>query len=247
MYVHLHTNSSHFRNEQVYSMTPASDGLYRKAYRILPHSHTNRMKGLYGAGSGFPSGTSPLRTRTSPSYSTCMICMLLIEFRNSEPIFCPPRLLDCFPCFPNKRHGWEAFLFVKSLAFIFGSNCLVLFLKLIERVAKEKKKYLAPRILSTSYLVHLPEVQRRGWTSNVIIMANPLQEPALETPPGVISQFPTTHSDEQAWFYVCATLSTVVPGILLLLRLYTKLRVVRKVDLTDCSNTIFKRSLPSRF
>lgn len=79
------------------------------------------------------------------------------------------------------------------------------------------------------------------------IMANPLQEPALETPPGVISQFPTTHSDEQAWFYVCATLSTVFPGILLLLRLYTKLRVVRKVDLTDCSTTIFKISLSSRF
>lgn len=59
MYVHLHTNSSHFRNEQVYSITPASDRLYRKAYRILLHSHTNRMKGLYGAGSVFPSGNFP--------------------------------------------------------------------------------------------------------------------------------------------------------------------------------------------
>lgn len=66
-------------------------------------------------------------------------------------------------------------------------------------------------------------------------MADPLHEPALETPPGVISQFPTTHSDEQAWYYVCAVLSTVVPGTLLLLRLYTKLRILRKMDVTDCS------------
>ena len=34
---------------------------------------------------------------------------------------------------------------------------------------------------------------------------------------------------------VSATLSTVLPGTLLLLRLYTKLRVIRKVDLTGCS------------
>lgn len=72
-------------------------------------------------------------------------------------------------------------------------------------------------------------------------MAEALQQPALETPSGVISQFPTTHSDEQAWYYVCVTLSTVVPGTLLLLRLYTKLSIVRRVDLTDCSIP------PSRF
>ena len=68
-------------------------------------------------------------------------------------------------------------------------------------------------------------------------MADPLQEPALETPPGVISRFPTTHSDEQAWFYVAVTLSAIVPGTLLLLRLYTKLRVVRQLDWTDCSTS----------
>ena len=66
-------------------------------------------------------------------------------------------------------------------------------------------------------------------------MATSLQEPALDTPPGVLSQFPTTHSHDQVWFYVCATLSAVVPGTLLMLRLYTKLRVVRKVELTDCA------------
>ncbi len=72
-----------------------------------------------------------------------------------------------------------------------------------------------------------------------VTMADPLHGPALEPPSGVISQFPTVHSDEQAWFYAAATLSAVVPGTLLFLRLYTKLRVVRKVDLTDCSTSHF--------
>lgn len=65
-------------------------------------------------------------------------------------------------------------------------------------------------------------------------MADPLQEPASKTPSGVISQFPTTHSKDQAWFYITAFFTTVVPGTLLLLRWYTKLRIVRKVDWTDC-------------
>ena len=72
-----------------------------------------------------------------------------------------------------------------------------------------------------------------------VTMADPLHEPALQPPSGANSQFPTTHSDEQAWFYVAATLSAVVPGTLLFLRLYTKLRIVRKVDLTDCSTSRF--------
>lgn len=75
------------------------------------------------------------------------------------------------------------------------------------------------------------------------IMADPLQVPALQTPAGVISQFPTTYSSEQAWFYVAATLSAVVPGILLLLRLYTKIRIVRNVDLIDCSTRSFESLL----
>ena len=71
-------------------------------------------------------------------------------------------------------------------------------------------------------------------------MSDPLQEPALATPPNVRSQFPTTHSNEQAWFYVCATLSTVIPGTLLLLRLYTKWRIIRKLDVTDCLTAPFR-------
>ena len=78
-------------------------------------------------------------------------------------------------------------------------------------------------------------------------MADPLLEPASKMPPGVVSQFPTTHSDEQAWVYLATILSTIVPGTLLLLRLYTKLRVFRKVDLTDCSGSIFNfAALPNK-
>lgn len=71
-------------------------------------------------------------------------------------------------------------------------------------------------------------------------MADRLFEPALKTPSGVISQFPTTHSSEQAWFYIAATLSAVVSGTLLLLRLYTKWRIVRKLDLIDCSTPFIR-------
>lgn len=66
------------------------------------------------------------------------------------------------------------------------------------------------------------------------MMADVLLEPALSRPSGVISHFPTTNSSEQAWFYVTGTLSAVIPGILLLLRLYTKWRVVHMLDLIDC-------------
>ena len=68
-----------------------------------------------------------------------------------------------------------------------------------------------------------------------IAMEEALQEPALRIPSTVVSQFPTTRSDEQVWYYVAATLSAVVPGILVLLRLYTKSCIVHQVDLVDCS------------
>ena len=78
-------------------------------------------------------------------------------------------------------------------------------------------------------------------------MAELLFEPAMKTPSGVVSQFPTTHSSDQAWFYIAATLLAVVSGTLLLLRLYTKWRIVRKLDLVDCSTPscleVFSRRL----
>lgn len=71
-------------------------------------------------------------------------------------------------------------------------------------------------------------------------MADPLQQPALAMPPGVISEFPTRRSSDQAWYHVFVVLATVIPGTLLLIRLYTKLRIVRKVDVTDCEISLAK-------
>ncbi|KAL8914310.1 MAG: hypothetical protein Q9171_001030 [Xanthocarpia ochracea] len=59
-----------------------------------------------------------------------------------------------------------------------------------------------------------------------------LDGPALQPPPGVVANV-TNRSDEQFWYYVCISVCTVIPGNLLCLRFYTKLRIIRKVDLTD--------------
>ncbi len=68
-------------------------------------------------------------------------------------------------------------------------------------------------------------------------MADPYLQPALAIPPGVTSQFPTTYSDDQKYYYVCVVLTAVVPGVLLLLRLYTKQRIIHKIDAIDCAVT----------
>lgn len=60
-----------------------------------------------------------------------------------------------------------------------------------------------------------------------------LAGPALPPPPGVIAHFSRT-SPDQKWFYICVPLFTIIPGIFILLRLYTKLKIVRKLDLSDC-------------
>ncbi|KAI4091212.1 MAG: hypothetical protein LQ339_008189 [Xanthoria mediterranea] len=59
-----------------------------------------------------------------------------------------------------------------------------------------------------------------------------LHEPALDTPPG-LHRHMSTQSPEQAGVYVCSVLVAVVPGTLLCLRLYTKLRILRRSDWTD--------------
>lgn len=60
-----------------------------------------------------------------------------------------------------------------------------------------------------------------------------LDGPALPPAEGVTPQL-NNHSGEQVLYFVVASLCTIIPGALLLLRLYTRLRVFRKVDLTDC-------------
>jgi hypothetical protein len=63
-------------------------------------------------------------------------------------------------------------------------------------------------------------------------MAQLLDEAALDPPHGVTPHF-TTESNDQKWFYVAAVFCTVVPGVLFIMRLYTRLRIIRKMDATD--------------
>lgn len=60
-----------------------------------------------------------------------------------------------------------------------------------------------------------------------------LDGPALSPPPGVEANF-STESHVEKWYYLCAVLCTVSPGSFIILRMYTKISIVRKVDLTDC-------------
>ncbi|KAI4122827.1 MAG: hypothetical protein LQ341_007264 [Variospora aurantia] len=62
--------------------------------------------------------------------------------------------------------------------------------------------------------------------------ANPREEPAMQPPPGEEAHV-TNRSDEQRFFYLCITVATVVPGVLLLIRLYTKAKLMKKVELSD--------------
>jgi hypothetical protein len=62
-----------------------------------------------------------------------------------------------------------------------------------------------------------------------------LDGPAHKAPPGVIVHLSRT-SPEQKWYFICVPLFTVIPGIFLILRLYTKIKIIRKLDLTDCKH-----------
>lgn len=63
--------------------------------------------------------------------------------------------------------------------------------------------------------------------------SNIFEEPAMRPPEGIVPHL-STNSPEQTWYYVCVSFCSVVSGVLLSLRLYTKLRIIRKVDATDC-------------
>lgn len=60
-----------------------------------------------------------------------------------------------------------------------------------------------------------------------------LEAPALPAPPDVVPNV-TNRSDDQIWFYVCVALCGFFTSVFLILRLYTKLRIVSKLDLADC-------------
>ncbi|KAF2645858.1 hypothetical protein P280DRAFT_476322 [Massarina eburnea CBS 473.64] len=69
-------------------------------------------------------------------------------------------------------------------------------------------------------------------------MGELLEGAALDPPPGVESHFVTYDPNAMKWYYFAAVMCIVVPGLLLILRLYTKLRIIRKTDLTDYASSI---------
>jgi len=59
------------------------------------------------------------------------------------------------------------------------------------------------------------------------------QLPAMRAPPGVAVHL-TTSSPEQKWYFICVPLFSIIPGIFIILRVYTKLKIVKKLDCADC-------------
>ena len=59
------------------------------------------------------------------------------------------------------------------------------------------------------------------------------QLPAMQAPPGVKPHLTTT-SPDQKWYFICVPLFSIIPGMFIILRLYTKLKIVKKLDCADC-------------
>ena len=69
-----------------------------------------------------------------------------------------------------------------------------------------------------------------------------LSLPAMDSdqiPPGE-NRTMTPHGPDQVWFLVTAVTCVVVPGLFLILRLYTKLAIVRSLELADCKLSQYK-------
>ncbi|PSN69522.1 hypothetical protein BS50DRAFT_522144 [Corynespora cassiicola Philippines] len=64
-----------------------------------------------------------------------------------------------------------------------------------------------------------------------------LEGPAGRTPPGVVPHL-INSSEDQKWYYVGVVTCLVIAGIFVVLRFYTKLRIIRRTDLSDWSVTL---------
>lgn len=63
-----------------------------------------------------------------------------------------------------------------------------------------------------------------------------LQLPAMaptQAPPGADMTM-TTDGPDQVWYLVVAITCTVVPALFLMLRIYTRVAIVRSLELADC-------------
>lgn len=61
-----------------------------------------------------------------------------------------------------------------------------------------------------------------------------LDMPALQNPPPGADLTMTTDGPDQVWYLVVAITCIAVPGLFLMIRMYTKLVIVRSLELADC-------------
>ena len=66
------------------------------------------------------------------------------------------------------------------------------------------------------------------------VLAHMLASRALPPPKGADTTM-TLDSSEQVWFLVVAITCIAIPGLFLLVRVYTKLAVVRMFEIADCT------------
>lgn len=57
--------------------------------------------------------------------------------------------------------------------------------------------------------------------------------PAMAPPLGQTFISPTNRSEEQKWYYVSASLTISIAGLFIAVRMYTRVQIVRKKDLSD--------------
>jgi hypothetical protein len=65
------------------------------------------------------------------------------------------------------------------------------------------------------------------------ILEKALNGPALPPPKGIIPHL-VNHSEKENLLYIVGSLCMGIMGILITVRIYTKLRVIRKLEAADC-------------
>jgi hypothetical protein len=68
-----------------------------------------------------------------------------------------------------------------------------------------------------------------------------LNSRAMALPDGADPTF-TLDGPDQIWYLIVAITSIAIPGIFLMVRIYTKLSVVRRFELADCEKLLFPLS-----
>lgn len=111
------------------------------------------------------------------------------------------------------------------------SSCTFIYAELI--AATRQVEHIKPSLYSLLSSIH-PQYQTVANETSHMSQISSYEGPALPPPHGGVPFLPNS-SEEQVWFFVCVSFCTVISGTFLLLRLYTKLCVVRQADPTDCS------------